>query len=654
MACINAGFGHDPLIRFFECMDFPPPHPRTLKSTENEMGPGFVMVATESFKKAIEEEKALTIVELSLPEYTADAFTTGCGMCERGHDQSDHECCSNWSGSLKAMEAAMGVRFMLENDLFKEARVQVGTFIGDDDACTYSAVQRQASHNILKLSDANHVRKKFGSDLYELNSTYKELNGPVIPHLKKCFNYALDQNRHNSGDARKALLNIVNHVYGEHKNCGDWCKAKDNPHKRITRIAHGGSSQPDESFNHMVAMKYPKNRHYAETNSYKYRTLAAVCLKNLGASYMNEVFSAVGLKAGDNMKKYLSRRNTLRENRALIQNSVRYKRKRCQNKLKKTRKTYCQEKKEGVSYQSGNFNIPEEVDDGDNYTAESPMVMVDLETTSFYASADILQIAAICNNHHFVKYMFPLQRIDDKASEVNGFTIIEGNLCQNNVVVATTPPVTVAKEFLKFLKACGPRAFLVAACIWFYRFHSFNTSILQELLKLFKVDRVRLISNVVTLKDIIKKLINSKNKKLLVQSLQPLKDSGISKYIVNKIAIASITYGKLKEIYRDSSDKGIRLCLSKSIATAKGEMKPVVTSSKKIINEITVILSNETHSIDVESDAHTTEVESPLDNLQEEDLQEEECERDSKSESQIRCECVNYDYDSNTDYDSDN
>ncbi|XP_057335039.1 uncharacterized protein LOC130673844 [Microplitis mediator] len=343
-----------------------------------------------------------------------------------------------------------------------------------------------------KLRSLQTCSNFFQRELYKLGSTYKELNSPVITHLKKCFNYALDQNRDNSEDAKKALLNIVNHVYDEHNSCGDWCNAKDNPDyiyknlprgeplqnsnlkvaltkclekftHRIARIARGGSSQPNESFNRMVAIKYPKSRHYAESNSYKYRTMAAVCQKNIGATYMTQVFQVAGLEVGYFTHKHSSSRDIIRQKLAQRQNTVSYKRKRCRKKLKKQRKTFHQERKEGISYRSGIFNVSVDEDNAEdeNYTADSPLVLIDIESTSFYETADILQIAAKCGTQKFVKYMFSLQRIDDKASETNGFTIIEGHLWQNGTIVTTTPPLTVAEEFLQFLEACGPKAFLV-------------------------------------------------------------------------------------------------------------------------------------------------------------------------------------------------
>ncbi|KAK0070999.1 hypothetical protein PV325_013691, partial [Microctonus aethiopoides] len=57
-------------------------------------------------------------------------------------------------------------------------------------------------------------------------------------------------------------------------------------------------------------------------------------------------------------------------------------------------------------------------------------------------------------------YMFPVQRIDSKASEVNGFLVIDGTLYKNHSVITSTPPSQVAEEFLQFLESCGPRAFI--------------------------------------------------------------------------------------------------------------------------------------------------------------------------------------------------
>ncbi|KAK0158026.1 hypothetical protein PV327_011263, partial [Microctonus hyperodae] len=128
------------------------------------------------------------------------------------------------------------------------------------------------------------------------------------------------------------------------------------------------------------------------------------------------------------------------------------------------------------------------------------------------------------------------------------------------------------------------------------------------LLERFKVDRSKLINNAIKLKDVIENLSIAKNKRIIVQSLQPLGDGGVSKYIINKIASTGMTYDKLKQIYKDSGDESLRLCLSKSTSTVQ------------------------------------------------------ECQSDSDSDSNFysesdsdskQCKCVNYDWDSNTEDEAD-
>lgn len=91
----------------------------------------------------------------------------------------------------------------------------------------------------------------------------------------------------------------------------------------------------------------------------------------------------------------------------------------------------------------------------------------------------------------------------------------------------------------------------------------------------------------------IKKISIAENKKIIIQSLKPLADGGVSTYIINKIASTGTTYDKLKQIYKDSSVEGLTLCLSKSTSTAQGKIKPVVTASKSMISTIIAIIPND-------------------------------------------------------------
>ena len=46
----------------------------------------------------------------------------------------------------------------------------------------------------------------------------------TIPHLKKCFNYAISQNQNQSSKLSNILKSIPNHLFNRHENCGNWCK----------------------------------------------------------------------------------------------------------------------------------------------------------------------------------------------------------------------------------------------------------------------------------------------------------------------------------------------------------------------------------------------------------------------------------------------
>ncbi|XP_077273314.1 uncharacterized protein LOC143903538 [Temnothorax americanus] len=230
---------------------------------------------------------------------------------------------------------------MVKNPDFKKAGIRIGTLIGDEDSSTIAAVQRETSHRVVKWSNSNHVRKKFIGKLYKLANTHRELDrGSVIPYLKRCFNYALDQNKEYTEATTKALLSIAEHIFGSYSNCGTWCEAKDNPEyvfkslpkgkplfskslqtalhgvlmeftSRVLKVAPGGSSQLNESFNHMVATRALKSRHYASSRSILLQVAAAVCQKNFGPKHIIDVRVEAGLPPGTIAEEYRLRREVL-------------------------------------------------------------------------------------------------------------------------------------------------------------------------------------------------------------------------------------------------------------------------------------------------------------------------------------------------------
>ena len=134
----------------------------------------------------------------------------------------------------------------------------------------------------------------------------------------------MSQNKGNVQGLQKNLRAIVAHAFGKHDNCRtasvSWCgflqdpntyKHKSLPHgkdlqdehlqkdlstvveifvKNADKLAPLGSSQANESLNNSVGSKAPKIRHYGASESNDYRVACAVGQKNIGYSYVSEVF----------------------------------------------------------------------------------------------------------------------------------------------------------------------------------------------------------------------------------------------------------------------------------------------------------------------------------------------------------------------------
>lgn len=125
------------------------------------------------------------------------------------------------------MEADAGEALVNRSQILKDANAQVIGVIGDDDTNTIKKIRDNSNRTIYKLSDRNHVTNNFSKELYKLESAHRELKKQgVINHIKKCFTYALSQNKKQSQQLALALLSIPNHLFNEHKDCGTWCSTK--------------------------------------------------------------------------------------------------------------------------------------------------------------------------------------------------------------------------------------------------------------------------------------------------------------------------------------------------------------------------------------------------------------------------------------------
>nr|XP_012218851.1 PREDICTED: uncharacterized protein LOC105670095 [Linepithema humile] len=105
------------------------------------------------------------------------------------------------------------------------------------------------------------------------------------------------------------------------------------------------------------------------------------------------------------------------------------------SKAPKSRK----ENTEGITYETNCALLTEPAvlineennSDPEEDLCETPIILLDLETSGFQADCDILQIAAKCNKSTFTTYINPIQQISPKATEVHGLVNCYGDLMHN-------------------------------------------------------------------------------------------------------------------------------------------------------------------------------------------------------------------------------
>ncbi|KAJ8685919.1 hypothetical protein QAD02_021712 [Eretmocerus hayati] len=155
-------------------------------------------------------------------------YTTRNRKC-KGSPKENHDCRHNFDGSAKAMEADAGVQLVLQSEILKKTSLEVGVLIGDEDSSTMASIHTvDPDLKIFKLADKNHQVKNLGKDLYELAKIHKELGGKgVIDHVKKCFSYAVAQNKGKTKNLAITLRSIPHHLFGNHEACANWCQTDD-------------------------------------------------------------------------------------------------------------------------------------------------------------------------------------------------------------------------------------------------------------------------------------------------------------------------------------------------------------------------------------------------------------------------------------------
>ena len=104
-----------------------------------------------------------------------------------------------------------------------EKGVPIKKVAGDDDHTGINRVRMETNLQLEKVSDKNHVRKNATKKLYDLAEQHRSLTTKVIQAVTKNFNYMLGQNHGNEENVSNGLKAVVEHMFGNHSYCQNWC-----------------------------------------------------------------------------------------------------------------------------------------------------------------------------------------------------------------------------------------------------------------------------------------------------------------------------------------------------------------------------------------------------------------------------------------------
>jgi hypothetical protein len=158
---------------------------------------------------------------------------TDCDAClaAKGKKKKEHYCSRNWHQSAKAMEADIAVQCFLEAP---DHGMIISTLIGDEDSSVQKRIRdlKDIIGEVEKRSDFTHIKRNFGNQLYNIVTSFKavkmergtKFTADKVKRLQTAFRMAVKSNAGDWESLQKNLRTIVPHYYGEHTQCGDWCK----------------------------------------------------------------------------------------------------------------------------------------------------------------------------------------------------------------------------------------------------------------------------------------------------------------------------------------------------------------------------------------------------------------------------------------------
>ncbi|KAK3084401.1 hypothetical protein FSP39_012922 [Pinctada imbricata] len=529
---LNVGIGEQQINNVLAELNLPAIHHKTLKQREREVGRAFEKVAESSCNAAILSEMSfsgdsqvscdggwqrrgtglnydslsghVTVVGSSTKKCIAYGIANKtCRKCHvnlktKGKANKSHVCRRNWCGSAKGMEPFLTIKCL--KDLQKKG-LDVKKIVMDDDSTTFSRAKKALSPQLTKASDKNHVVRNFSNSLYKLRTQNKNImSTKTISYFKKCFTYAIEQNKGDEHGLRTNLEAIVPHAFGNHDKCNDkWCGYIRNPstfrHKslpfgkdlegddlkkslnkvfqkqidNVKKLVDLDSSNANENLNQLIAKKAPKAQHYSGSESLSYRVSAAIAQKNEGHQYLLQVNSECNLSPGKKTEVRLKRLDKKRLKKKERQTKRETKLNRLTSKQNRHTAQKLHEISEGTTYErdvgfSVNINeddlleIPVFSSRSSNKTDKKEpknVIIIDLETTGFSHGNEIIQVAAktLEGQDIFSKFVQPENGfIPPLVSKLTGIEIHGYQMYHHLIPVYSCSKKSALSEFTSWLK----------------------------------------------------------------------------------------------------------------------------------------------------------------------------------------------------------
>jgi len=250
------------------------------------------------------------------------------------------------------------------------------------------------------------------------------------------------------------------------------------------KLAPCATTRENESFNNIMASKAPKARHYSSSSSLETRLECAVAQKNVGHSYLNEVFSSLQLSPGKVYQKHAAIVSKKLKCMSRYKSTTMYKRRRLNALRTRCVNDITKEMREGKTYEScvdldaassvDIESIPKPVETPLYKLAEKRVmttVFFDVETTSLKKDCDLIQLSACSNDDLFSRYIMPTQSISSPATEVTGITFSNGIMRHHGSAVEAVTLSSCLCDFIEWLKKYQPVLLAAHNC---KRFDSFR------------------------------------------------------------------------------------------------------------------------------------------------------------------------------------